>query len=140
MKKPQQIVIMRTKQDEHQTSGTLELFDSNGKLFECLTLELPWRNNQQRISRIPDNHYKAVKHQSPKFGNTIWIQDVPNRSEILIHRGNYRRDTLGCILVGEKLIDIDGDGHKDVTNSTATMNKLYELVKDPVYVNIIDNY
>lgn len=138
--KPQQIVLTRTNQDNVQTLGTLELYNTKEKIFECLTLELPWKENQRRISRIPDGHYQVIKHISPNFGKSLWIQDVPDRSEILIHVGNYHTDILGCILVGEKHVDIDGDGHLDVTNSRTTINKLYELVEEPTYINIIDNF
>jgi hypothetical protein len=38
---------------------------------------------------------------SPRFGrDLIELSDVPGRSEILIHPGNYPRDTQGCVLLG----------------------------------------
>ncbi len=39
---------------------------------------------------------------SPKFGNTFEVTNVPNRSEILLHKGNITDDSHGCILVGEQ--------------------------------------
>lgn len=66
-----QLVISRIQENQNQTIGRGELFNNHIKLFDFVTLELPWRNNEKNISRIPDNHYKAVKHQSPKFGNSI---------------------------------------------------------------------
>ena len=134
------IKLTRTYQDDYQTQGELEVIKDNNILFTCKTLELPWRDNQRRISRIPSGIYPVLKHISPRFGDTLWIHDVPNRSEILIHRGNYHRDTLGCILVGEKLIDIDGDGHKDVTNSRVTMNWLFDIVLDELAIEIIERW
>ena len=56
--------------------------------------------------------------------------DVPNRSYILIHSGNYNKHTLGCILVGATLSDINGDGYRDTTNSKETLNKLNEILPD----------
>lgn len=138
MTTPIQIVITRIQQNDIQTLGTLEVFNTTEKLFECKTLELPWKNNKQNISCIPNGHYFAKKHISPTFGKSIWIKDVRERSEILIHKGNFYSDIKGCILVGEKHIDINSDGYKDVTNSTVTMEKLYNLVKDPIYINIIE--
>ncbi|UGU15226.1 DUF5675 family protein [Sinomicrobium kalidii] len=132
------IVIHRQKGNDTQTPGHLRVFKNGKEVFSCYTLELPDRNNQTWVSRIPAGTYNAVKHQAPKFGNSIWIKDVPNRSEILIHRGNYYRNTLGCILVGRSLVDIDGDGHKDVTNSEETMNTLYNLLEGELTVKIID--
>ena len=111
-----------------QTEGELYVIDNDQIIYECKTLELPWRENQRRVSCIPSGNYKAVKHISPKFGRTFWIKDVPNRSEILIHSGNYNSHTLGCPLVGQTLTDINGDGLRDVTNSRFTMNELLELL------------
>ena len=123
------ICLERTYTDQHQTLGRLFVYDDAGELlFDCFTLELPWLENKRRESCIPPGSYRAIKHQSPRFGATLWLQDVPGRSEILIHFGNYRRDTLGCILPGASLKDIDGDGHADVTSSKATMRKLLAAV------------
>lgn len=136
---PYQIVITRKEQDDVQTLGELQLFDNEEELFSCKTLELPWKDNKQNISCIPKNHYEAQKHVSPNFGKSIWIKNVPNRTEILIHKGNFYTDILGCVLVGEKYVDIDGDGHKDVTNSTNTTEELYSLIPNeaPLFVNVV---
>ena len=96
------------------------------ELFRFYTLELPWRNNERSISCIPEGTYKTIKHKSPKFGNSFWLQDVQNRSEILIHRGNFTRDTRGCILPGLQLKDIDQDGGVDVAQSRRCMSHLWD--------------
>ena len=130
-----QIVIERIYQSEECTLGNLFVYDNKSILYECKTLELPWKENQKRISRIPSNHYPASKHISPKFGKSIWIKEVEDRSEILIHVGNYPEDTLGCILVGEAF----STGCM-ITNSRRTINKLYDIADDNLYVNIIDKW
>ena len=66
----------------------------------AVTLELPWRDNQQRISAIPMGVYTCRRVQSPAFGNTFQVMDVPGRSHVLFHGGNTVADTKGCILVG----------------------------------------
>ena len=63
-------------------------------------LELPYRDNQRQISCIPEGTYKIVHHTSPKFGKSLLVLDVRNRSEILIHAGNTTKDTKGCLLPG----------------------------------------
>lgn len=136
---PYQIVITRTHQNDSQTVGNLEVY-TDRLLFVAKTLELPWKGNQRNISRIPSKHYEAVKHISRKHGKSIWIRGVENRSEILIHKGNFNSQTKGCILIGEDLIDIDGDGHKDVTNSEQTMNELYDILREPLWVNVVDEF
>lgn len=132
---PSQVVITRTSRDDWQTLGGLQVYRKE-LLYECKTLELPWRDNEKRVSCIPANHYPAILHESPSFGDCVWIKEVPGRTHILIHHGNYNRDTLGCILVGKEFYDIDGDGHLDVTASKATMKELLTILEEPLFVNI----
>lgn len=67
-----------------------------------LTMELPWLDNQYNVSCIPPGRYQCVRVLSPQFGDTFEVLDVPSREHILFHKGNYLRNTKGCILVGEK--------------------------------------
>lgn len=124
------IEVLRTIDNGKQTNGVLYVVNGDKILFECYTLELPWKDNQRRISCIPEGEYKAVKHRSPKFGNSVWIQDVPNRSEILIHPANYVPQLLGCIAVGSDLKDINEDGLEDTTSSRNTMDKILSFLPD----------
>lgn len=132
--------LTRFKQDNYQTLGELTLYRTFTPVFTCKTLELPWRDNTPFKSRIPSGIYPVVKNISPKFGKSLWIQEVPNRTEILIHRGNFFYDILGCILVGENYYDIDGDGHVDVTNSRKTINKLYNLIEGDIAIEILHRW
>lgn len=123
-------ILTRTFFEKKQTLGEFRL-EQNGKvLFECKTLELPWLNNQQQKSCIPAGTYQVVTRFSPKFKNHFHVLDVPNRSYILIHPGNYYTDILGCILVGDRLTDINGDGYRDVLNSKITLSKLLKLAPE----------
>ena len=89
-------ILKRISENEDQTFGVLLI----GSTPVCVTLELPWRNNERNISRIPRGEYICRAVKSPKFGETFEICDVPNRGHILFHRGNYNTDTQGCVLVG----------------------------------------
>ncbi len=120
-------LLLRLNSNAFQTQGILQLFVEDQKIFEAKTLELPWRDNARRLSCIPTGDYVAQKHVSPKFGECFYIQAVPGRSEILIHKGNYHRDTLGCILLGKAFQDIDGDGNKDLVNSAAAVIELLAI-------------
>ena len=115
------IELQRIKHSKHQILGKLTI---NGVRYD--TLELPWKDNEPRVSCIPAGRYDVVKRHSPKYGHHFHVLDVPNRSYILIHHGNYHRDTLGCILVGIGVKDINGDGELDVVNSKAAMKELNE--------------
>lgn len=123
------ISIFRDKKSDKQTEGLLLVLDGNGqKLFACFTIELPWRDNQRRISCIPAGRYPVVHRRSQKYGLHLHILNVPNRDLILIHQANFARQLQGCIGVGETRRDIDGDGLGDVTSSVATMKRLLELI------------
>ncbi len=119
------------------TLGSAVITNKDISVFTFKTMELPWLDNQRRVSCIPKGTYKAVRHNSPKFGETFWIQDVPGRSEILIHKGNYTKDTLGCILPGKAHIDINGDGTMDVTSSKKTMEKILKTMPNIFTIEIV---
>lgn len=125
---------------EKQTEGFFNLFsDDNQVLFTCRTLELPNLNNQSKISCIPEGQYIVKKHTSPSQGVCFAVLNVPNRQHILIHKGNYagsvnpktgKPDILGCILCGNGIKDITGDGIPEITGSVITMNKLLSLTSE----------
>ena len=94
--------------------------------FDCYTLERPWRDNEVNVSAIPDGTYTAKRRHSEKYGHHWILEDVPGRSLILIHIGNYPKDSKGCILVGTYA----GDGRPAVWQSRVTMNKLRVLLPD----------
>jgi len=71
----------------------------------CSTLELPWKNNTPDISCIPEGTYEVKLLPSARWGRPMpHVQNVPGRSEIEIHVGNFVQDTDGCILLGTKVV------------------------------------
>jgi len=127
-------VLIRMKQlsNHLQTCGRFILMDDNGDVVDqAAALELPWKDNMRNISCITKGNYSVTKVNSPKFGpGTFAVHHVKGRSNILIHPGNFTRDIEGCILLGERFTDIDGDGVTDVTNSAKTINRLKKLADD----------
>lgn len=119
--------LTRKSKTDKQTLGQLDVGD-----FSCFTLELPDLNNdgiegnEVRKSCIPEGVYPVVRHDSPKFGRCFWIKNVPGRSAILIHPGNYYFHTLGCVLVGTDQKDVNDDGLIDNISSRLAMEKLLE--------------
>ena len=66
-------------------------------------MELPWRENQHSISRIPAGVYPAFRFKSPHIGYELFqLANVPDRVGVDIHVGNTMKDTEGCVLVGEE--------------------------------------
>lgn len=97
------IVLERFSTGKHGTFGrTVGL----GSLH--FTAELPWKGNKPNISCIPLGIYPCAVVHSAKFGPVYQVRDVPGRSHILIHAGNYAGDVArgfrthshGCILPG----------------------------------------
>ena len=123
-------ILIRTSESKVQTLGTFILFDGDKKVFECKTLELPYRNNAIGASCIPLGNYKVVARNSPKYGNHFHVLDVENRDYILFHQGNFNYQIRGCVLVGSELKDINNDGEKDVINSVNTLKKLVEITTE----------
>lgn len=80
------------------------LFIEGEPLFS--TLELPWRDNQPKISCIPQGSYECERTIARtttgglKIDLTLEVLGVPGRSGILFHVGNTVIDSQGCILLG----------------------------------------
>ena len=125
-------LLIRKKFTDKQITGELFIFSEKGTrlIFSCKTLELAYRKNQNRISAIPAEVYNVVPRYSAKHKNHFHVLDVPNRSFILFHGGNYYTQIEGCILVGDSLADINKDGELDVLNSLKTLAKLREIAPD----------
>ncbi|GAA4824230.1 DUF5675 family protein [Algivirga pacifica] len=142
-------ILQRNDYLTKETLGELVLLDEGGlELFRCKTLELPWLDNQNRISCIPTGQYKAVFRTFGKYANrSFHIQqldgsEVPGRAGILIHTGNFYTHTKGCILVGAsyghlkrrqdgKMVD---DNILDILSSGPTFEALCAVVPEQEFL------
>lgn len=97
------VTLQRVESGDEGTFGLLS--------FGALTLhsgELPWRDNRVGVSCIPTGVYTCTWRKSPRFGLCYHVEDVPGRTDILIHAGNYcgdealgwSSDVNGCIILG----------------------------------------
>lgn len=88
----------------------------DGEYF-CDTLEPPTRdlnkngifdNGETKVKNntaIPFGTYNVIVNRSPRFKRDLpRLLNVPDFDGVLIHRGNTKNDTSGCILVGEKKV------------------------------------
>ena len=135
------LTLKRTLQNEHKTLGLLRVL-ANEQIIESRikTLELPWRGNQRNISCIPASVYECEPIIRPNGDWAISILNVPNRSNILIHKGNFTTDIQGCILVGLAHVDINEDGITDVQYSRQAMAILQSLITEPTTIEIQDYF
>ena len=110
------LLIIRDTFTDKSTIGELFI---NSERF-CDTLENPWLDNQRNISCIPEGEYpvrlRLARESATREYLHLLVQDVPNRDYILFHRGNFPKDTSGCILVGQ------GSQQDVVNNSTLAMD------------------
>lgn len=110
-------ILERTNSSTSQITGEIKAF-KGGKSWRWFTLELPWKNNIPNVSAIPSGTYKCRYTFSPRFLKyTYEIVGVPNRSGIRIHSANYVSQLNGCVALGNKLQDINGDGKLDTVDS-----------------------
>jgi hypothetical protein len=124
--------IINRRYEKNQTPGIMIILDKGVEVFACHTLELKWMGNIKSMSCIPEGTYKVEKIIRPSGKPGLWVKDVPERSAILIHSGNYASglqvDIEGCILVGSGYKDLNNDGNLDIIDSTATFEDLFEVV------------
>ena len=118
--------LIRLDEGIEQTLGHFTLYDGLEKVFECVTLELPYEDNLTDISCVNKGVYEVTHRYSEKYKNHLILNDVPNRRYILIHYGNYNTDTEGCILVGSRFAQVNKDSLLDITSSRRTLSELLE--------------
>lgn len=132
------VIIRLDDGTDIQSLGRFELFDGVNLKFQCKTLELPDKGNKNNISRIPEGTYQVKRRTSKKFGEHFHVLDVPGRELILIHPGNYYKQTEGCILLGQDYVDINKDGQLDVTISRPTLKRLLDRVPKSFQLRVVD--
>jgi hypothetical protein len=87
------------------------------------TIELPWKNNEPKVSCIHEGKYELRKRWSQRFGDHFILMNVPGRSFILIHPANDAiRELKGCIA---PVSFLTGEGKG--LQSKAALRKLSEL-------------
>ncbi len=82
------------------TNGELLL---NGERI-CFTIELPWKNNERKVSCIPEGKYRLNIRSNKEFGWHLLVTGVQKRGVILMHPANNALAELeGCIAPVTKL-------------------------------------
>lgn len=115
-----------------QTRSLIYIFEQGEIVYQCWGLERPWLDNKRRVSCIPVGTYDYRMYNStPTFNySLIHVLDVPDRSEILFHRGNYKEDTSGCILLGSSYAHINSDEYLDIVNSTRVVSEFMSVLSE----------
>lgn len=123
------LILQRSWFDSRATLGMLSILgEPHDPIF---TLENPLRTTSAD-NRIPEGHYDCVPYSGKKFQNVYLVEGVPGRSAILIHWGNFEKDTDGCILVGLGSGILSGD--PAVMHSKKAFDYLRTLVGDESFM------
>lgn len=130
-----QVTLIRPPKGTPDIDGTFGRFIVEGGLFECVSGELPYRDNKSYISCVQLGTYVVKVIDSPSHGRVYELQNVKGRTHCQIHSASYCGDTacgkkselLGCITLGKKVV-ADGNGQRILTGSKATIHAFYELM------------
>lgn len=137
------VILTRHYQTQEATYGQLVVHAGVQIVFECLCLELPWKNNEPLVSCVPSGEYDMFLEYSPAFKIDLWeLKDIPGRSECKIHTANYVRQLNGCIAPGRTFTHIDKDGIFDVTQSDLTRRAFHAALSGEykVRIRIVDAF
>lgn len=101
-------ILTRYPSTVQGTPGEIVAVNALGRELRLQSIELPWLDNRVSVSCIPTGTYRCEWRQSPSQGWCYHVLDVPGRSHILIHKGNWagdrakgwHSDVQGCILPG----------------------------------------
>ncbi len=101
----EKVTLLRTSSGESGTFGVLLV----PEMAALRTIELPEKGNRRNVSCIPTGTYQVSWEYSKKFGHSYKIKNVPGRSHILFHAGNFAGNTgkgyvshfKGCIGIGK---------------------------------------
>lgn len=122
------VTITRISDNGTETIGSL-VAQNNGATFACSTLERPWKDNETNVSCIPKGTYSAsvqTFHAEQRYE----LGGTSPRTGIFIHEMNYYSQSEGCIGLGVKPSDLNGDGQVDVTASANTVNSFMTFMQN----------
>ena len=113
--------------EENFIHGTFGVLIIDGTVF-CCTLEPPDQLNQTSISSIPAQQYICERYKSTNHPNTFQVMNVPGRTKILFHAGNFLNNTEGCILLGQYFGKLKNS--RGTMNSGNTFKRFMEIMED----------
>jgi hypothetical protein len=146
-------LLTRTETGDEGTFGTLKVYNEAGTLvYNCRSLELPWRENRRGLSCAPTGRFLFRKRtDSPKHGTvyeewddpgTPQREDVPDRDCIQIHAANlagdeskgYVKQLDGCIATGKTVAlfraGVKPAGALDQRGVTESAAALAEMIRE----------
>ena len=136
------ITLYRDLRYDNATIGQLYI----DEMFCCHTLEpraIDWKTEKKVWGQtaIPSGTYKVILSPSSKYKAFMpYLVNVPQFTGVMLHPGNFVKDTKGCILVGWQY----WQGVIGVYDSKKTfailldMLQYAECVSDPITISVLD--
>jgi hypothetical protein len=117
--------LQRDRQIEKGTTG--RLFIDGAPCY--FTLERPAARFGDAHPCIPPGEYSVVLYHSAHFERLMpLLEDVPGRSGIEIHWGNFISDFKGCIGIGSSRGELP-DGSPSIWNSRSAFDALFAALQ-----------
>ena len=119
---------------EYTDYGTFGVLKVKGVSFAIV--ELPWRDNREKVSCIPTGQYLCKYEDSDAFKKKLYeLKDVPGRSEVKIHNGNhagdrekgFQSDSKGCPIIGKRKRIIEDQW--GVEDSRVALKEFHDLMQ-----------
>ena len=131
--------VRLTRLEDNFIYGTFGVLSIDDKVF-CVTLEPPDQLNATSISSIPAQQYMCKRYSSAKYPSTFQVMNVPGRTKILFHAGNFVDNTEGCILLARKFGVLKGA--RAVLNSGDTFKRFIEIMNgaDEFRLTVVEHY
>ena len=144
-------IICNLFRNDSSNDGTFGNFVAEEIDFQCLSLELPDRNNKPMRGCILAGIYNATWAPSKRKKRDIYrLEDRHGRTGILIHSASFAGDELlklesdleGCIALGERrtiMINQNGKSQSIMTGSRAAVKTFERLANGrPLLITIHD--
>lgn len=132
--------VLRFSPTKKSTYGMLFNSTDRDPKFLCYILEDPYQPKKVYGNTcISDGTYKIelrtegrlhekYSEKFPEFHQgMLWINDVPDFTDIYLHIGNSPKDTHGCPLVGDDAKSNLGDKHS-IFRSTRAYKRIYPMI------------
>lgn len=129
--------------EENYKFGTFGVWIIDSRVF-CVTLEPADLLNASNVSNIPAQQYMCERYKSTRYPNTFQIMNVPGRTSVLIHSGNVKEHTEGCVLLAQHYGKLNSGGaiERGILNSGKTFNAFMSLMNgiDSFHLTVIEHY
>ena len=127
------VILERFCYSDDGTFGYLML--PNGDYLA--TVERPWLENLRNISCIPIGSYRCEPSRYNRGGyNAFEVMNVQGRTNILFHRGNFVRESQGCILINERHSATDRGEWCGINSRSAFSHFMQSLGHSPFNLTI----